>query len=224
MGQPYKIFDDIYMVGGSDISHSMDCCVYLIDAGELVLIDSGAGKSTDRIIDNIKTLGFEPDKLSTVMVTHAHIDHIGALHDLKQKYGAKIIAHKGDAKAIVTGDKVGAEYYGVKYSPCIVDIILDGENTSLKVGQYDFEFIHIPGHTPGSIAIVLDIAGKSIIFGQDIHGPYNAEWGGDPEKAVKSLKIMQDINADMLCEGHYGIIKPAAKVREFIQDFISELG
>ena len=100
MGQPYRVFEDIYMVGSSDISHSMDCCVYLVDAGDLVLIDAGAGKSTSRLTDNIQALGLRPEKLSSIIVTHAHIDHIGSLHDLKDIYGVKIIAHEDDAEAI----------------------------------------------------------------------------------------------------------------------------
>lgn len=223
MGLPYKIFEDIYMVGSSDISHSMDCCVYLIDAGELVLIDSGAGRSLNRIADNIQTLGFEPEKISTVIATHSHIDHIGSLHDIQHTYGAKVIANKGDADAIESGIKVGAEYYGVKYKPCIVDIKIEGPDNTLNIGSHEFKLIHIPGHTPGSIAVALSIADKLVLFGQDIHGPYHANWGGEPEKAIESLKILRDTGADILCEGHYGVIKPAEKVREFIQDFISDL-
>ena len=64
MGQAYKVFEDIYMVGSSDTSHSMDCCVYLVDAGDLVLIDAGAGKSTSRLIDNIHALGLRPENIS----------------------------------------------------------------------------------------------------------------------------------------------------------------
>jgi glyoxylase-like metal-dependent hydrolase (beta-lactamase superfamily II) len=211
------------MVGSSDLSHSMDCCVYLVDAGELVLIDAGAGRSTSRLIDNIQALEFQPGKLFAVIVTHAHIDHIGSLYDLKELYDAKIIAHKEDAKAIESGSKVGAAYYGIKYKPCIVDIILENTEDRLKLGSHEFKFIHIPGHTPGSMAVILEISGKRVLFGQDIHGPYHPDWGGEPEKAIESLTKLRDIQADILCEGHYGIIKPADKVADFIQEFIDDL-
>ena len=45
MQKPFKVWKDIYAVGGSELSHPYDCCVYLIDAGDLILIDSGAGRS-----------------------------------------------------------------------------------------------------------------------------------------------------------------------------------
>lgn len=224
MGQPYRVFEDIYMVGSSGISHSMDCCVYLVDAGDLVLIDAGAGKSTNRLTDNIQALGLRPEKLSAIIVTHAHIDHVGSLHDLKDMYGVKIIAHEDDAEAISSGNKVGAAYYGIKYKPCEVDIKIHGEENTQKLGSYQFDLVHIPGHTPGSMAVILEVAGKKVLFGQDIHGPYHPNWGGDPAKAIGSLSRLRDTKADILCEGHYGVIEPAAKVAEFIQEFIDDLG
>ena len=45
MSAPFRVIDGVYMGGSAEISDSMDCCVYLIDAGELVLIDTGAGRS-----------------------------------------------------------------------------------------------------------------------------------------------------------------------------------
>ena len=224
MNRPCKVWEDVYLAGSSDISHSMDCCVYLVDAGEIVLIDAGAGKSTSRLVDNIQALGFMLERLSTVIVTHAHIDHIGSLYDLKKKYGIQIIAHELDSVAIESGKKVGAEYYGVKYQPCDIDIKLTGEDVNLKIGGCEFRFLHIPGHTPGSVAVVLETGGKKVLFGQDIHGPYHLALGGEPEKAVNSLVKLRDLEADILCEGHYGIITPAVKVKAFIQEFIDNLG
>ena len=224
MSEPFRVIDNIYMVGSSEISDSRDCCVYLIDAGELVLIDTGAGKGADRLLDNILAMGLMPEKLSTIIITHAHIDHIGSLNYLKTKYNARVIVHEADTQAIESGKKVGAEYYGVKYQPCVVDIKLQGESNNLKIGPFEFQFLHVPGHTPGSIVVIInDIKGKRVLFGQDIHGPYHPMWGGEPEKAIGSLEKLRDLRADILCEGHYGVIKPAAEVDEFISDFIDDL-
>jgi len=79
MDKPFCIWENIYIIGGAEISHPYDCCVYLIDVGGLILIDSGAGRSFNRLVDNILTLRLAPEKISTVVVTHAHIDHIGSL-------------------------------------------------------------------------------------------------------------------------------------------------
>jgi len=223
MSKPFRIYQDIYIIGSSEISHPYDCCVYLVDVGELILIDSGAGESFDRLVDNILTSGLAPEKISTVVVTHCHIDHIGSLAEFKQKYGAKIIAHELDAKSIETGKGTGAELYGVSYEPCQVDIKLREAEQKLIFGGQEFITLHIPGHTRGSIAIYTDMGGKRILFGQDIHGPYEAMWGGEPEKAIISLQKLIDLKADILCEGHFGIYQPASEVKDYIEGHLRQL-
>ena len=56
-----EIHDGIYLIGSSDITDSRDCCVYLLNLGELVLIDAGAGASVS-IIANIEKLGLDPPR------------------------------------------------------------------------------------------------------------------------------------------------------------------
>ena len=137
MAKPFKVWKDIYAVGGPDLSHPSDCCVYLIDCGELVLIDAGAGESFDQLVDNIKSLGFKPERLEALIVTHAHIDHIGALYQFREAFGAKVIVHELDAGAIETGKDVGAQFYGVTYKPCTVDTKLKNPQESLRYGSAD---------------------------------------------------------------------------------------
>ena len=134
MSNPFYIYQNIYVIGSSVISHPYDCCIYLIDVGELVVIDSGAGESFNKLMDNILTLGLFPEKISAVIATHCHIDHVGSLARFQQKYGAKIIAHQLDAEAIETGRGIGAELYGVDYEPCHVDIRIEGEEQKLVFG------------------------------------------------------------------------------------------
>ena len=223
MSKSLKVCKDIYMVGGSDISHPYDCGVYLLDAGDLVLIDSGAGMSFDRLVSNIEKLGFDPKKLKTILVTHAHIDHIGSLHRFQQEFGVRIIAHELDADAIEGRGEVAAEAYRVAYTPCHVDLRIKGSDEALKLGKYELKVIHIPGHTPGSIAAYVDIDKQRVLFGQDIHGPYYPEWGADPALARLSLQKLVDLKADILCEGHFGIYQPASEVKRYIQQYVDSL-
>ncbi|HPN98665.1 MAG TPA: hypothetical protein PLX88_08790, partial [Syntrophorhabdaceae bacterium] len=59
-----KVTDDIYLIGDSEITDSRDCAVYLLDLGELVLIDTGAGLSVDKLIRNIEGLGLNPKRIT----------------------------------------------------------------------------------------------------------------------------------------------------------------
>jgi len=221
--KPFKICKDVYMVGSSDLSHDYDCSVYLLDAGDLLLIDSGAGMSFDRLISNIKQLGFDPKKLKSILVTHSHIDHIGSLHRFLKEFGVQIIAHELDADAIEGRGGVAAEAYSIVYTPCHVDLRLKGSEETLKIGKHELKVIHIPGHTPGSIAAYVDIDEQRVLFGQDIHGPYYPHWGADPALAKLSLQKLIDLKADILCEGHFGIYQPAEDVKRYIQQYVDSL-
>jgi glyoxylase-like metal-dependent hydrolase (beta-lactamase superfamily II) len=81
-----EIFKNLFLVGGADKADSKSCHVYLLNFGELVLIDSGTGKNFQGIIDNVRLLGFDPTDIKTVILTHCHVDH-SAVTD--RPYGAK---------------------------------------------------------------------------------------------------------------------------------------
>ena len=223
MKKPFKVCEKVFQIGGADISHPYDCSVYLIDAGETVLVDSGAGRSYAVLLDTIETLGFKPANIKKVIVTHAHIDHVGSLHNFQDDFKAEIIAHELDAEGIESGSGIGADFYQVDYFPCTVDRRLTGSRGTITAGDMTINWIHIPGHTPGSIAPYIDIAGKRVLFGQDIHGPYNPAWGADPAKAKSSLQKLLDLKPDILCEGHFGIFKPAGAAADYIREYMDGL-
>ncbi|UCD57073.1 MAG: MBL fold metallo-hydrolase [Candidatus Hydrogenedentota bacterium] len=216
-----KVWENIYQVGGVEISHPADCSVYLIDGGdELALIDSGAGPGISSIIGNVRALGFSPEKITLTISTHAHIDHIGGNSYLQRECGCQIFAHELDAHRIETGQMVGAEFYGLSYERCEVSRQMSGSEEELHVGGLKLNVIHIPGHTPGSIALWLDVGKKRVLFGQDVHGPYVAQWGAVMDEVAPSLRKMRDLDADILCEGHFGIFHPREEVRSYIDRFI----
>lgn len=223
---PEKIISDVYLVGSSDITHPKDCSIYLMDLGELVLIDTGAGISADAITQNIKKLGLDPGKLSTVILTHCHIDHSGGAHEFRERFGARIIIHDLDSAAVETGDKVltGASWYGIDFAPLPVDVKLIKDEELLNFGTQKVVCLHTPGHTPGSISLYLDREGKRILFGQDIHGPFLPEFGANMSHWQKSMETLLALNADILCEGHFGVYKPAIKVRQYIEHYLDEYG
>ncbi len=223
MRPPFKIWEDVYAIGGADLSHPYDCSIYMLDAHpDLVLIDSGAGKSFQMLVTNIEKLGFNPKNLRAIVVTHAHIDHIGALHQFQDEFEVQVVAHQLDADAIEIGKGTCAELYGVDYIPCRVDLRLCGSDENLKYGDIELKIVHIPGHTPGSIAVYVD-SGKRILFGQDVHGPYYPEWGADPGQARTSLQRLIDLKADILCEGHFGVYQPAGVVENYIRGYLDTL-
>ncbi|HPD55926.1 MAG TPA: MBL fold metallo-hydrolase [Smithellaceae bacterium] len=220
-----EIVSGVYQIGGSGITTADDAAVYLIDfAGEQVMIDSGAGRSFSLLVNNIDELGFSPEKISHLILTHGHIDHIGSAPFFQKQYGVKIIIHEMDAQAVETGDsqKTAASWYGADFPPTKIDEKLTGANGMLKYGEDSLRWLHTPGHTPGSISLYLDRERKRILFGQDIHGPFHKAFGSDINLWKKSMRKLLDLNADVLCEGHFGIYQPKEKVKDYIERYIEE--
>jgi glyoxylase-like metal-dependent hydrolase (beta-lactamase superfamily II) len=99
------------------------------DTGEQLLIDAAA--EADRLIDLAGPAG-----LSTVVTTHQHGDHWGALAAVVKTTGAQSLAHEADAGAL----------------PVVHTTLHDGD--TVNVGTCALEVIHLVGHTPGSVALL----------------------------------------------------------------------
>ena len=220
-----EIAEGIYLIGGPNVTRPEDAAVYLVDFGdELVMIDSGAGNSSSQLDRNIEMLGLKPSKLTQIILTHCHIDHIGSATYFREKYTSEIVIHELDARALETGDsmKTAANWYGTTFPPTRVDRKLKGAHEILNFGQEDLHCLHTPGHTPGSISVYLDRAGQRILFGQDIHGPFNRAFDSDIAAWRKSMNVLLLLEADILCEGHFGIYQPKNKVRDYIERYLEE--
>lgn len=220
-----EIISGVYLIGGPNVTEADDAAVYLIDfSGELVLIDAGAGGSSTQLVRNMEMLGLDPKILSHVILTHCHIDHIGAAPFFREKYGAKIVIHELDAKALEAGDSVrtAANWYGTTFPPTKIDRKLAGAREALKFGNEEMHCLHTPGHTPGSISVYLDREEKRVLFGQDIHGPFHKAFGSDISAWKKSMQTLLALDADILCEGHFGIYQPKSRVRAYIERYLEE--
>ena len=224
MPSPKQIHKKIYHIGGSDLSHPSDASVFLVDVGngETVMIDCGAGKSFDKLVKNMNALGFSPQLLKALILTHCHIDHIGSAARFKFSYNPTIVAHKDDVDAIEGRNPAptAASWYGVDYQPVQVDKVLTEAEDILTFGDVDFHCLHTPGHTPGSISVFCEIGELKTLFGQDIHGPFDASFGSDIMEWKKSMERLLALEADILCEGHFGIYQPKGKVKAYIEGYL----
>jgi glyoxylase-like metal-dependent hydrolase (beta-lactamase superfamily II) len=212
-----EIFKDIYHIGDSG------CSVYLVQTRSedgLVLIDCGMSLE---MIKKISKFNLNPREIKHCIITHFHIDHIAACYDLKQfNKNVKYYAHELDANAIEEKGhdrETAAMWYGVKYQPIKLEKRLKGTQEILKFGIYDFQCIHTPGHTPGSISILIETENKKILFGQDLHGPI-IPGVSNYDDYQNSLQKLLNLEIDILCEGHFGVFQPASEVQRYIKKYI----
>ncbi|HAG08081.1 MAG TPA: Zn-dependent hydrolase [Desulfotomaculum sp.] len=225
--KPFQVWEGVYLIGGPQITSGDDCCVYLLDGkSELTLIDAGLGYSASSLWDNIVLLGLGPEMINYIIVTHGHIDHIGGLAYFCAKTRAKVVAHETELPAIEGRDLAltGATLYQVPYQPVKVDLILKKPVETLPVGKEKINCLHTPGHTPGGISPYVDLGGKRILFGQDIHGPFNPAWGSNLQVWRQSMQKLLNLKADILCEGHFGIYEPKEEVSNYINYYLQLYG
>jgi glyoxylase-like metal-dependent hydrolase (beta-lactamase superfamily II) len=103
-----------------------------------------------------------------------------------------------------------------------MDQRLKGDHEILRFAGQELHCLHTPGHTPGSISVYLDRGGKRILFGQDIHGPFISSFGSNIEHWKQSMHKLLVLQADILCEGHFGIFQPREKVVQYIQGYLRQ--
>ena len=218
-----KIVDNVYVVKPYD-PNVAGSCVYMVDTKSddgLVLIDAGMDIELIRVIEKD---GFDVKEIKHCLITHCHIDHCGACYKLKElNKDIKFYAHELDAEdnelKIRDQDipQILADY---KYEPVKITRTIKNDNEILKFGNYEFRCIHIPGHTPGSVAYLLETGGKRILFGGDLPGVVLNTQGGNLEAYVKSIQKLLNLNIEIMCEGHEDIIEPAKKASKFLRGYI----
>jgi glyoxylase-like metal-dependent hydrolase (beta-lactamase superfamily II) len=225
MSQPIPITREIFQVGGYGLTAPEDAAIYLVNFdGHAALVDAGTGRGQSRLLDHLKKAGARRDQIEYLLLTHCHYDHTGGAHGLRDKLGCPVIAHELDADFLEFGDNevTAASWYGTKLSPCPVDRRLNGTQQILRLGERSITALHIPGHSPGSLAFLTESEGQTVLFAQDVHGPLDARLRSNRADYLASLERMLALEADILCEGHYGIFRGKAAVADFIRSFLED--
>jgi glyoxylase-like metal-dependent hydrolase (beta-lactamase superfamily II) len=218
-----NITPEIFQVGGSGFTASEDAAVYLICFDEeAALVDAGCGGGLDRLLSNIDMCGVAAGQIRYLLLTHCHYDHTGGAAAIRNEIKCKIAAHELDAVFLENGDDrvTAADWYRASIDPFAVDIKLTGPRQEIQLGNRTIEAIHIPGHSPGSVAYLAESEGQRVLFGQDVHGPLAAPFKSNALDYRRSLEKLISLEADILCEGHYGVIKGKKQVEGFIKSFL----
>ncbi len=184
--------------------------VYLIINDTLKLIDAGLPGSGEIIIDYIKSIGYDPNSLTSIFITHHHYDHTGGLRELVERTNARIYAHIDEKKHIERETGVSIDY-----------VLRDGD----VIG--DLRIIHTPGHTPGHICLLH--LGTGSLFSGDLFYEDDGRlyeiprrYSMDPEMNRFSIKKLLNIDFKHIMPSHG---KPViSRGREALEDLIRRLG
>lgn len=214
---------------------------YLIEGDELALVDPGTSYSVQRLLDWFKENSLSPSRLSSILLTHIHLDHAGAtghlvdeLSDLDVYVHARGAPHLVDPSELLASvkDATGSRYseYGtLKPVPEGRIIPLDGR-TTLNLGLRELIALPTPGHAPHHL-VYQDLETGSVFTG-DSAGLY---LGGeliptttppsfDLKKNLTSLEKIKKLSPSALLYSHFGPgVEPIKLVDEYgriLQDWV----
>lgn len=173
----------------------------LITNNKIVLIDTGMEQDLPLIDANLQKNGYELADIDYVLLTHGHADHAGCVKVLREQYGVKVGMHQGDSKTIepveglVDFTKQLLEGRPRAVSKGVdVDFFID-EDSDLSQFGIAGRVIHLPGHTKGSIAILLDdgsiFSGDNLVNYQVPTGPVIAQVKADAYASFEQLKQLE---------------------------------
>ena len=156
---------------------------YLVIDQHAILVDAGFPGDADAIMRAITRAGLTPRDITLLVHTHGHLDHVGATAELQQRLDVPTMIHQADAPNLITGSngvvkprnleaRLVAAMLVRPFDPVIPDIVLSAE-TSLHAYGVDGQIIFTPGHTKGSISLLLG-NGEAIV-GDVMMGGW---WGG----------------------------------------------
>lgn len=125
-----------------------------------MVIDSGA--EPQRIVSTLQRLGLTAE---LIVITHSHIDHIGAVKQVKDTTGAKLAIHEaeGQGQSMKAVSQMLASFMGGKAEELPPPDILLKEGDTVKVGELSFKVLHTPGHSSGGLSLF----GHGVVFTGD---------------------------------------------------------
>ena len=150
----------------------IDNC-YLLVGKTTILIDAGAPGHVKDFMHGMDSLDILPRVIDLILLTHGHADNIGCLRQIQYLTDARIAMHEADCAWVESGSPdlppgvtpwgrmligMGQVLYKPRIYPCPVDYAIPSITSSLMSQGFGIpgQVVHTPGHSPGSISILLD--------------------------------------------------------------------
>jgi glyoxylase-like metal-dependent hydrolase (beta-lactamase superfamily II) len=214
-----------------------DTKVYVLAERErVVLIDAATPGRAGAVWQFLRTLGYPPEAVAEIWLTHGDIDHMGSAAALQAASGARIVAHAADVPLVEgrAGRELGPVagrglYDGLfnwlirrTYRPVAVDrAVQEGD----ELGEW--QVVHTPGHTAGSISFYhpargLILVGDALNYKRDRLGAPPRLFTPDMDQAYASIQKIAGLAFEVCCFGHGHPLRQAAhqRVRAFADSLV----
>ncbi len=145
---PMQAFDELYWVGGR--VHS--AWLIATSVGHIVIDTQFPYNSGELVLEGMRKLGFDPDDIRYIVISHAHGDHIGGVELVQKASGATVVMGKADWDLVAR--------FPNRYSTMTPDRSNGIEVTEpmvLELGDFSVRIYPTPGHTPGTLSYIFTV-------------------------------------------------------------------
>ena len=197
---------------------------YLIRDRGAILIDPGGARQAPAVLRGLGRLPVWGVPVGLMVATHGHFDHVGAAGALRAALGAPLAVHRGDAEWVRTGTWTWPDAltrWGrimkfaltqilariSRFGPLEPDLVLGEGGLDLEPYGVAGKVVHTPGHSPGSVSVVLD-GGEAFVGDLAMNGPPKTLrpsfgiFAHQPELVDASWQRLLDLGARMIYPAH----------------------
>jgi hydroxyacylglutathione hydrolase len=192
--------DDVYQIRFKNRAAN----AYLVrGSSRTILIDVGLSSNYPHMVECLRHLDCPPEKIDMVILSHEHLDHIGAAYHFHGR--TYIAAHRLAANKIMLRDDFSMlrKMFNEPNVPINVDIWLE-EGNVIDLGNFRLDVMHTPGHT--SACITLFDQEKGLLFAADTLMPGGVMGGvfgsGSISDYIQSPERLKGLNSKILLSGH----------------------
>lgn len=193
---------------------------FLIDDGELTLVDAGHRGSIRLLRGYVAQLGRKMSDITRIVCTHGHPDHIGGVQEIAQVSGAQVLMHPADMERLHI--KLRDVFNGRPAPGAIIAYLtrapeaaplVDGDVIPALGG---LRVVHTPGHTPGSICLYseerrLVIVGDILQRQRGVVTYPNYVFTDDMGLARRSIARLAELDIETILFSHYPALREGAR-------------
>lgn len=199
-----------------------DTC-YVLRAGGVIAVDAGAPGKAGQFARGLARAGIRPGEVRLIVLTHGHWDHVGSARDLQRLTGGKLAMHEGDRACLersLTPLPPGITTWGrvfiavhrlflpwIDVPAATVDVVLGNEEFSLLPYGLPGRVLHTPGHSAGSVSVLLD-SGEAFVGDLAMNKfplrvtPGLPIFAEDPAGVVESWRRLLEAGARIIYPAH----------------------
>lgn len=238
---PVDLGDEVWLVDTQMGGYDGITAGYLIRGERPCLVETGAARSAQQVVDALDVLGVGADDLATIVVTHIHLDHAGGVGDLAAAFPrAQVVVHEAGARHLADPARLMASAERV-FGPVLdelfgalrptdasrIRVLTDGDEIDLGDGRTLASF-DSPGHARHHVGLLDSLTGD--LYTGDAAGVWTPETGDlrpatpppefDLEAALTSLERMRERRPTRLLFSHFG---PVVDVDQTLDRSVEEL-